>query len=67
MINDEIEKLRLATTSALLSGRRDVVVVSSVSCLFGMGNPEDFNAGVIDVMRSCAVWQRPCIRAMRLN
>lgn len=49
MINDEIEKLRLATTSALLSGRRDVVVVSSVSCLFGMGNPEDFNAGVIDM------------------
>ncbi len=49
MINDEIEKLRLATTSALLSGRRDVVVVSSVSCLFGMGNPEDFNAGVIDI------------------
>lgn len=49
MINDEIEKLRLATTSALLSGRRDVIVVSSVSCLFGMGNPEDFNANVIDV------------------
>lgn len=49
MINDEIEKLRLATTSALLSGRRDVIVVSSVSCLFGMGNPEDFNAGVIDI------------------
>lgn len=49
MINDEIERLRLATTSALLSGRRDVVVVSSVSCLFGMGNPEDFNASVIDI------------------
>jgi excinuclease ABC subunit B len=49
MINDEIEKLRLATTSALLSGRRDVVVVSSVSCLFGMGNPEDFNANVIAI------------------
>ncbi len=49
MINDEIEKLRLATTSALLSGRRDVVVISSVSCLFGMGNPEDFNANVIDI------------------
>jgi excinuclease ABC subunit B len=48
-INDEIEKLRLATVSALLSGRRDVIVVSSVSCLFGMGNPEDFNSNVIDV------------------
>ena len=48
-INDEIEKLRLATTSALLSGRNDVIVVSSVSCLYGMGNPEDFNNTTIDV------------------
>lgn len=47
MINDEIDKLRLATTSALLSGRKDVIVVSSVSCLYGMGNPEDFNSNVI--------------------
>lgn len=49
MINDEIDRLRLATTSALLSGRRDVIVVSSVSCLYGMGNPEDFNANVVNV------------------
>lgn len=48
MINDEIDKLRLATTSALLSGRQDVIVVSSVSCLYGMGNPEDFNSNVIE-------------------
>lgn len=48
-INDEIEKLRLATTSALLSGRRDVIVVSSVSCLYGTGNPEDFNNNIITV------------------
>ena len=48
-INDEIEKLRLSTTSALLSGRRDVVVVSSVSCLYGIGNPEDFHATTIKV------------------
>lgn len=41
-INDEIEKLRLRTTSALMSGRRDIVVVSSISCIYGMGNPEDF-------------------------
>jgi len=41
-INDEIEKLRLSTSSALLSGRRDVLVVSSVSCIYGMGNPQDF-------------------------
>lgn len=49
MINDEIDKLRLATTSALLSGRKDVIVVSSVSCLYGMGNPDDFNSNVIDL------------------
>jgi len=48
-INKEIEKLRLSTTSALLSGRRDVVVVSSVSCLYGIGNPVDFHANVISV------------------
>ncbi|MDE6249680.1 MAG: excinuclease ABC subunit UvrB, partial [Paramuribaculum sp.] len=49
MINQEIDKLRLSTTSALLSGRKDIVVVSSVSCLYGMGNPEDFNSNVIDI------------------
>ena len=49
MINDEIDRLRLATTSALLSGRRDVVVVSSVSCLYGMGNPEDFQTNVVEI------------------
>ena len=46
-INDEIEKLRLSATSSLLSGRNDVVVVSSVSCLYGIGNPEDFHANTI--------------------
>lgn len=46
-INDEIEKLRLSTSSALLSGRRDVLVVSSVSCLYGIGNPDDFHANTI--------------------
>ena len=49
MINDQIEKMRLATTAALLSGRRDVIVVSSVSCIFGMGNPNDFAQSVINV------------------
>ena len=48
-INDEIEKLRLSTTSSLLSGRRDVIVVASVSCLYGMGNPEAFNNSVVDL------------------
>ena len=50
-INDEIDKLRLAATSALLSGRKDVVVVSSVSCIYGMGNPADFYENVIEVKR----------------
>ncbi len=45
-INEEIEKLRLRTTSSLMSGRRDVIVVSSISCIYGMGNPEDFSASV---------------------
>jgi excinuclease ABC subunit B len=48
-INDEIEKLRLAATSSLLSGRNDVIVVSSVSCLYGIGNPEDFNKTTIEI------------------
>src|SRR6056300_148502 len=48
-INDEIEKLRLSTTSSLLSGRRDVIVVASVSCLYGMGNPEAFNNSVVNI------------------
>lgn len=48
-INDEIEKLRLSATSSLLSGRRDVIVVSSVSCLYGIGNPQDFYNGTVRV------------------
>lgn len=49
MINSQIEKLRLATTAALLSGRRDVIVVSSVSCIYGMGNPDDFAQSIVRV------------------
>ena len=50
-INDELEKLRLSTTSALLSGRRDVLVVASVSCLYGIGNPVEFQKNVISIDR----------------
>jgi excinuclease ABC subunit B len=50
-INDEIEKLRLSTTSSLLSGRRDVIVVSSVSCIYGIGNPDDFKNGAIFIKK----------------
>lgn len=50
-INEEIDKLRLAATSALLSGRKDVVVVSSVSCIYGMGNPSDFYNNIIEIKK----------------
>lgn len=50
-INDEIDKLRLSATSALLSGRKDVIVISSVSCIYGMGNPADFYNNVIEVRK----------------
>jgi excinuclease ABC subunit B len=48
-INEEIEKLRLSTTSSLMSGRRDIIVVSSVSCIYGMGNPSDFDENIIRI------------------
>ena len=50
-INDQIEKLRLSAASALLSGRRDVIVISSVSCLYGIGNPDDFHEQTVTVRR----------------
>ena len=49
MINDQIERLRLSTVASLLSGRRDIIVVSSVSCIYGMGNPDDFSQNVINI------------------
>ena len=48
-INEEIEKYRLSTTASLLSGRNDIIVVSSVSCIYGIGNPEDFHNGIIEI------------------
>ncbi|MDC3390631.1 excinuclease ABC subunit UvrB [Flavobacteriales bacterium] len=50
-INEEIEKYRLKTTSSLLSGRKDIIVVSSVSCIYGIGNPEDFHNGIINLKK----------------
>ncbi|MCC7302030.1 MAG: excinuclease ABC subunit UvrB [Bacteroidia bacterium] len=50
-INDEIEKLRLATTSSLLSGRRDIIVVSSVSCIYSIGNPNEFGSSVVRIRK----------------
>ncbi|MDL2214568.1 excinuclease ABC subunit UvrB [Dysgonomonas sp. OttesenSCG-928-M03] len=63
-INDEIEKLRLAATSALLSGRKDVIVVSSVSCLYGMGNPEDFTNNTIHIKRGQALVRDAFLRSL---
>ena len=63
-INQEIEKLRLATTSSLLSGRRDVLVVSSVSCLYGIGNPEDFTSNVIEIQRGQKVVRNDFLRTL---
>ena len=63
-INQGIEKLRLATTSALLSGRRDVLVVSSVSCIYGIGNPEDFTSNVIEISRGQKVVRNDFLRTL---
>lgn len=63
-INDEIDKLRLAATSALLSGRKDVLVVSSVSCIYGMGNPSDFYKNVIEVQKGSTVNRNVFLRRL---
>ncbi|WP_430814902.1 excinuclease ABC subunit UvrB [Carboxylicivirga sp. RSCT41] len=63
-INDEIEKLRLSATSALLSGRRDVIVISSVSCLYGIGNPEDFHSGVITIKKEMQLSRNAFLRQL---
>ncbi len=64
MINDEIDRLRLQATQALLSGRRDVIVVSSVSCLYGIGNPEDFHANIIEVKRGMRIARNAFLRRL---
>lgn len=63
-INDEIDKLRLAATSALLSGRKDVVVISSVSCIYGMGNPSDFYNNVIEIERGRTINRNVFLRRL---
>lgn len=63
-INEEIDRLRLSTTSALLSSRKDVIVVSSVSCLYGIGNPEDFHSNVIDVRVGQNIERNTFLRAL---
>ena len=64
MINQEIDRLRLATTSALLSGRRDVIVVSSVSCIYGMGNPEDFHQSAVHIEKGMKIPRNQFLRQL---
>ncbi len=54
-INEEVDKLRLRATSSLLSGRRDVIIVASVSCIYGMGNPEDYKTGIIRIHKGLVI------------
>ncbi len=63
-INDEIEKLRLRATSALLSGRRDVIVVSSVSCLYGIGNPDDFYSNITRIKKGQIISRNQLLRRL---
>jgi excinuclease ABC subunit B len=63
-INEEIEKLRLSATSALLSGRQDVIVVSSVSCIYGIGNPEDFHSNTIHIRTGQNIGRNTLLRKL---
>jgi excinuclease ABC subunit B len=63
-INDEIEKLRLSASSSLLSGRRDVLVVSSVSCIYGIGNPDDFNENIIRLKKGEVISRNKLLHRM---
>ena len=63
-INEEIEKLRLSATSSLLSGRRDVIVVSSVSCLYGIGNPEDFHSNTVHIRKGPKMGRNTMLRKL---
>ncbi len=63
-INEEIEKLRLSATSALLSGRKDVIVVSSVSCIYGIGNPDDFHSNTVHIRKDQTIGRNIFLRKL---
>ena len=63
-INEDLEKLRLSTTSSLLSGRKDIIVVSSVSCLYGIGNPEDFHSNAVQLKTGQNIGRNPFLRKL---
>ena len=67
-INEEIDRLRLSAVAALLSGRKDVIIVSSVSCIYGLGSPQDFTANVIELKRGMEVpMDSPFIESITVN
>jgi excinuclease ABC subunit B len=63
-INEDIEKLRLSATSSLLSGRRDVIVVSSVSCIYGIGNPDDFHSSTVQIVKGQNIGRNQFLRKL---
>ncbi len=63
-INEEIDKLRLRATSTLLSGRRDIIMVASVSCIYGMGNPEDYKGGIIRIQKGQKITRNSFLHAL---
>ena len=63
-INEEVDKLRLRATSSLLSGRRDVIIVASVSCIYGMGNPEDYKTGIIRIQKDQVISRNSFLYAL---
>ena len=63
-INEEVDKLRLRATSSVLSGRRDIIVVASVSCIYGMGNPEDYKTGIIRIHKGMVVSRNTFLYAL---
>src|SRR5512136_904270 len=63
-INEEIEKLRLSATSALLSGRKDVIVISSISCIYGIGNPDDFHSNTVHIRQGQVIARNLFLRKL---
>ena len=63
-INDELDKLRLRATSSLLSGRRDIIVVASVSCIYGMGNPTDYENGIIRINKGQTISRQAFLHSL---
>ena len=63
-INEEVDKLRLRATSSVLSGRRDIIVVASVSCIYGMGNPEDYKTGIIRIHKGMVISRNTFLYAL---